>query len=182
MMRSVVLLLSLASAWPGAVHAQAIGRVSFEVAAGGGPNSERSGETWFRDTQSAILRAGATVRFATIGDRVAAIARVDYDAPAMGDRLTDCEPAPNGSCRAYFPDMSGFAIGAGAVMAPTSRLLIGASGGVFRALANRYVALDVSYDMFRHVAAITEWRYMSRQFGVAGRVSFRPIQIGARVF
>ena len=187
-------VLGLAFACPCMLGAQAMPRVVVEIAAGSGPHSERAGETWFRDTHHGILRIGGLIRGPTLGKRVAPTARVEYSVAGMGDHLNNCAFAPNMTCRQYFPETDGVVIGLGALGAATSRVLIGAEAGFLRSAANRYVAVNASYALFSHVAAVVDWRYFSLEYAssqtipgspsaaVETRVSFRPIQLGVRVF
>jgi hypothetical protein len=177
------------------VVSQTLPRVAFEMAAGSGPHSDHTGDTWFRDTHNGIFRIGGLVRTFTFGNRVASIARVEYSVPGMGDRIDNCALAPNQTCRRYFPDTDGPSVGLGALASATARILIGAEAGVLRSGANRYVAVNASYALFSHVTAVVDWRYFSLTYAagpqaspggtvpaVDSRVFFRPVQLGVRVF
>jgi len=171
--------------------------VAVEMAAGLGPHSERAGETWFRDTHRGMLRIGGLIRGPMFGDRVAAIARFEYSVRGPGDQLDDCPIAPNETCKEYFPNTSGPSIGLGALASATSHVLIGVDAGLVRSFANRYVAVNASYAISSHVAVLVDWRYLKLEYTswpfplaadsfrpapVATRVSFRPVQLGMRVF
>ena len=173
---------ALIAVCPCVLTAQDVRPVTVEVAAGSGPHTERSGDTWFRDTHNGILRVGGAFRLPTVSNRFAAVARVDYNVPGMGDRLADCPPAPNGTCRKYFPETDGFSLGAGVLTSVMPRALLGVSFGFFRSAANRYVALSASYEVAKHLAALVEWRYIDLEYSDDGRVSYRPIQVGVRVY
>jgi hypothetical protein len=181
MNRFVRTLLAAVATCSAALRAQTVPLASFELAAGWGPHSARSGDTYFHDTKGGILRIGGTLRLFAIVDRLASIARIDYNVPGMGDKISVCIIAPNGTCRRYFRDTDGFSLGLGAQMAPVSRVLVGLAAGTFRSVHNRYVAVDASYGVFSHVAALVEWRYMDLEYGSGGRVWFRPIQVGVRL-
>lgn len=189
--------LGLAFACPCLVAAQPIPRVAFEMAGGLGPHSERAGETWFNDTRSGILRVGGTVRAITIGNRVAAIARADYSVvPRASDRTLLCTLAPNMTCRMDFAKTGGLSLGVGAQASPTPGVWFGVDAGVLRSSANRYVALNAAAALSNHVAFLIDWRYYSLAYAsrpigpssvplpsvVDQRVSFRPIELGLRVF
>src|SRR5262245_45841492 len=188
-------VLGLVLACPCVLVGQTLPRVAFEMAAGSGPHSERAGETWFNDTPHGIFRIGGLIRGATFGSRVAAIARVEYSVPGMGDRVSVCGLAPNMTCRQYFPETDGLAIGLGALAAATSRVLIETEVGALRSAANRYVAVNASYALFSHGGAVGDCRYYDLSYAagpnqspggavpaVHSRVFFRPAQLGVRVF
>ena len=188
--------LGLALACPCVVAAQAIPRVAFEVAGGLGPHSERAGETWFRDKSSGTRRIGGLIRGPTFGNRVAAIARVDYSPRGQDSQLLDCLLAPNRTCKEYFLNTGGPSAGLGVLALATPGVWVGGDAGFLRSSANRYVALNASYAVSTHLAAVVDWRYYSfkytsRPIGpssvplpskVDQRVSFRPIELGLRVF
>src|SRR5262245_9691594 len=189
--------LGLALACPYVVAAQAIPGVAFEMAGGLGPHSERAGETWFNDTRGGIFRVGGMLRAVTIGNRVAATARVDYSVPGTSDELAICVSAPNETCRTDFAKTDGLSVGLGALASPAPGVLFGVDVGVLRSSANRYVALNASIAIASHVAVLVDWRYLNLEYTswpfplaadsfrpapVATRVSFRPVQLGMRVF
>lgn len=122
------------------------------------------------------------IRAVTFGNRVTSIARVDYSVPGNGDRIDNCALAPNGTCREYFPKTDGPSFGLGVLASVMPRIVVGVDGGFFRTSANRYVALNVSYAWSAHVAALVDWRYINLEYVGDSRVSFRPAQLGVRVF
>jgi len=183
MTRLYLAVLVAVAARSAVARAQTIPRVAFELAGGSGPHSDRQGETYFRDAHSNILRLGAAVRLLTIADRVAPVVRVDYHVPNMAVTTSICLIAPNDSCRRPFPQTDGFSVGLGAVVMPTAPLLIGATAGFARsANSRRYFAVNASYQVLKHLAALVDWRYIDVRYGPSGRVWFRPVQAGVRVY
>jgi hypothetical protein len=166
------------------------------MAGGLGPHSERAGETWFRDDYRGISRIGGLIRGPTFGNRVAAIGRLEYSIRGRDDQLADCQLAPNRTCKAYFLDTGGPSVGLGAIASPTPGVWFGVDAGFLRSSANRYVALNAACALSNHVAFLIDWRYYSLQFAssssgasspsvpaaVDARASFRPIELGLRVF
>jgi hypothetical protein len=166
------------------------------MAGGLGPHSERAGETWFRDDYRGISRIGGLIRGPTFGNRVAAIGRFEYSIRGRDDQLADCQLAPNRTCKAYFLDTGGPSVGLGAIASPTPGVWFGVDAGLLRSSANRYVALNAAAALSNHVAFLVDWRYYSLAYAsrpvgpssvplpskVHQRVSFRPIQLGLRVF
>jgi hypothetical protein len=166
------------------------------MAGGLGPHSERAGETWFRDDYRGISRIGGLIRGPTFGNRVAAIGRFEYSIRGRDDQLADCQLAPNRTCKAYFLDTGGPSVGLGAIASPTPGVWFGVDAGFLRSSANRYVVLNAACALSNHVAFLIDWRYYSLQFAssssgasspsvpaaVDARASFRPIELGLRVF
>src|SRR5688572_22230743 len=101
--------------------AQEINRIAIDFSMGSGPHTERVRDTWFRKPHSEIFRAGGAVRLMTLANRFAPLLRVDLFSGGMADQLSDCPPAPNGSCRRYFPKADGTAYGVGVLSSLTSR-------------------------------------------------------------
>jgi hypothetical protein len=177
----VLLVLLLSAMLPKLLGAQEFPRVAVEFAAGKGSHSARSGETWFRDSVGGIVRVGGLIRLLSFG-RVAAVARLDYNMPSMADAITDCRPAPNGSCRRYFPTTDGGSVGVGAIVATLPHLRLGGSAGFFRSRANPYTAVNASLQLAKHFDAVTELRYFTLPFESGPRVWFRPLELGFRVY
>jgi hypothetical protein len=98
-----ILMLVVLSLMPNMSDAQTIPFVAVELAGGTGSHTERAGDTWFREAHKEIFHAGAIVRLTTIGPRFATIGRIEYNSGGMADQTSDCPPAPNGTCRRYFP-------------------------------------------------------------------------------
>jgi hypothetical protein len=160
--------------------AQEVPLFTFDVAMGSGPHTDRVGATWFRKDHNYIYHVGGAVRLARFAERFGAIVRVDLSSGGMADQLADCPPAPDGSCRRYFPKTGGPSIGAGVASAVFSDVFVEATAGVIRSTNNRYVGVAASYRLGGHLALVADWRYFSREYG-AERVWYRPLQVGIRI-
>lgn len=177
-----MLLLAAFALVPNVSDAQTMPFVAVELARGTGSHTERAGDTWFREAHKEIFHAGAIVRLATLGSRFATIGRIEYNFGGMADQTADCPPAPNGTCRQYFPKTEGWAGGVGLTMALRSRLNVEVGVGAIQSSANRYVSAGASVPFGNHFAAMAEWRYFSLRYADDRRVTFRPIQAGIRLF
>jgi hypothetical protein len=118
----------------------------------------------------------------TLANRFAPLVRMDLFSGGMADQLSDCPPAPNGSCRRYFPRTDGVAYGAGVLSSLTSRGQVETTAGFLHSTDNHYFAVSASYRVVNHVAALVDWRYFDLAYVPGDRVTFRPWQFGVRFF
>jgi hypothetical protein len=160
--------------------AQEVPRLTFDLGMGSGPHTERVDAHWFKKDHNAIFHVGGAVRVATFAKRFGAIVRYDYSSGGMADQISICEPAPDLTCRQYFPKTEGPSIGAGVASAVFSDVFVEATAGVIRSTNNRYVGVAASCRLGGHLGLVADWRYFSREYG-AERVWYRPLQFGIRI-
>jgi hypothetical protein len=161
--------------------AQEVPRFTFDVAMGSGPHSERVAAHWFKKDHNVIFHLGGAVRLATFAKRFGAIMRVDLNSGGMADNIGVCEPAPDGTCRQYFPKTGGPSIGVGVASAVFSDVFVETTVGVIRSTTNRYVGVAASYRLGGHLGLVADWRYFSREYSPDERVWYRPLQFGIRI-
>ena len=150
------------------------------VAIGDGPHTTRVGETWFREdvaptTRLSVARLGE-------GGRVRVVLRAEV-VPAWGlDRRDDCPIAPNGGCRAPFPDNGGGGVGIGADARLLPRLsttvLIG--GGRYGGRTRAFGELEMAVGIGSRLMLTGASRHMTWKEPDIGRLWYRPIYTGLR--
>lgn len=162
------------------VRAQAAPSVTVDLTYGVGGHSEAAGNTWYRSEQNVHPRA-AVAGVLWRHRPFAAIVTAEYVGElGAGDYLADCPPAPNGSCRKYFPRLqgSGLSVGARGAFHPfTVGLGVGRVGG----FAWNAVDSDVALAISRHAAFVAAVRGAWRRGPDSSQIDFWPVNAGIRI-
>ena len=172
--------LLLAASALGAQEQEEGPRWAAGVAIGDGPHTTRVGDRYLRKdvpptTRLSIARLGE-------GGRVRVMLRGEV-VPAWGlDRTDDCAAAPNGGCRAPFPDNAGVGAGVGADARLLSRLsstlLIG--GGRYGGTTRVFGEVELGIHFGSHLMLTGASRQMTWKEPDIGRLWYRPIYTGLR--
>jgi hypothetical protein len=163
----------------GRVFAQATPRVTVDLSYGGGGHSESAGATWYRrdsnvDPRVAVAATSSPWQFIT------AFLSAEYVGQwGASDFISDCVPAPNGTCRQYFPRLQGRGITAG-VRAHARRLAFGL--GIGRVGGFKWTAADVDAELGlgAHVGCVVAARAASRNGPDAHPIDYWPVNVGIR--
>jgi hypothetical protein len=160
MKAAMFILVSMRLLAPGVSAAQETSIVSFAIAAGVGPRTERSGDVYYRRGMSGALRLSSLIRL-PVGDRVRPVLHLEGIPSVGNDRISTCPIAPNGECREYFPSTSGVGAAIGAAVAHsqgTATLLVGA--GKYGQRPRGFAEAEAAISLSRSSAATFGLRYM----------------------
>ena len=174
------LVLVIAARALGAQEPEEGPRWAVGVAIGDGPHTARVGNTYLREdvpptTRLSVTRLGE-------GGRARVVLRGEV-VPAWGlDRTDDCAVAPNGGCRAPFPDNAGIGVGIGADVRLLSRLsstvLVG--GGRYGGSTRVFGEVEIAIGFGSHLMLTGASRQMTWKELDVGRLWYRPIYTGVR--
>jgi hypothetical protein len=166
---------------PRIAMAQETSIVSFALAVGVGPRTERSGDVYYRGGRSGMLRFSSLIRLPFTG-KVRPVLHMEAIPAFATDRLSDCPLAPNGTCREHFPSSAGIGAAVGAAMAHatgSTTLLVGA--GKYGDRSRKFAEAETAFLLSRSSAATFGLRYMAWT-EVDGRHHwFSPLFSGIRV-
>jgi len=162
------------------VRAQAASSITVDFTYGFGGHSEAAGDTWYRSENNVHPRAAVT-GVLWRHRPFAAILTAEYVGQfGAGDYLTDCPPAPNGSCRKYFPPMRGRGVSVGA-RGTFDLLAMGIGFGRVGAFAWNAVDSDLAFTISRHTAFVAAVRGAWRRGPDSSQIDFWPVNAGIRI-
>ena len=142
----------------------------------------QAGEIWYLvPAREPYARAGVAARLGPPG-RIRPVLSADYSFDVRGDQVAICWVAPNGTCRRYFPNTKGLAVGLGVRGAVLSRFVLGAGVGRARyAETTTYVEADAGIALVRHVYAVAHMRRLTWRDPAGPRLWYCPRTFGVRV-
>jgi hypothetical protein len=179
--RLIMVMLALVLAHQ-PLQAQQVPRFAADVIGGSGLRNTRSGDTYFAfDNREGFLRVSGTLRLGGPG-RVRPVLVAAYDVGPVGDQVSICGLAPNGSCFQYFPETGGPSLGVGVDAAITSRLGAAVVAGVAHTdVTLPFVGVRGTVGVVRRVALVAEYRHLAWRDREQRRVWFQPFGVGIRV-
>ena len=156
-------------------------RVVVDAVLGGGARSEYADGVWYRGNATPYGRLALTLQV-PVQSRVAALLTLERAGNIeTGDHLADCPPAPDGSCRLYFPPVAGYSLGLGARGLLLRRAELGVGSGVsLTGPHGHYFRADVGLQATRHLAAVAGLDYRVVRRSDNARLWWRPVFFGAR--
>jgi len=180
--RSIVVLAFMVVAAPSvsSVSAQTSPSWGLTLSVGEGPHTRQAGDVYFLDDAVGNSRIAVFGRL-TPARRAWVVVQGELVPGKIGDRLSICYLAPNGSCREYFPNQDGIgaSVGVGTrASAFTGMLLLG--GGSYAQHARTFADLDLGFSVSRHFSLTATSRQMTWVEPQYGRLWYRPILIGLR--
>ena len=153
---------------------------------------ERSGATYYRSNNIGLARVAVGVRLGpAAGFRPVAV--LDYFSHfGMGDHVSDCRYAPNGTCKQYFPDVSGFTVGIGVRNTLGKVITVGLIGGIGRyhmgghhlpneSLTGFHADAELALRFMKHAGMVLNVRHVETGKFKDARMWYRPILIGLRL-
>lgn len=163
-------------------------RITLDAQIGGIARPERSGPTFYRDQSFTVARIAAAVRLGSKG-AFRPVALLDYFGVwGRGDYVSDCRFAPNGTCREYFPTVSGASLGAGVRGMLGSKITLGLTGGIGRyrmgddaALIGYHADAELALLFSKHAGAVVNVRHIETGQFRGARMWFRPVTVGLRI-
>ena len=162
------------------VHAQTLPDVTFDVTYGWGGHSDHAGSTWYNFEEYNHPRVAGSVNLWRVGP-FGTFVTLEYIGEWLsGDQIGICNPAPDGSCRQYFPRMLGSGATAG-LRATVSRVTLGAAFG--RVGGGSWSSVDGEADvaLASFLGAIIGARHAWRRGPAGEQIWFRPINAGLRL-
>jgi hypothetical protein len=167
--------------------------ITLDALVGGSSNPQRSGPTFYRSEHPKhhVARVAVAIR---IGPRAGLrpVAVLDYSgAWGGGDLVTNCDLAPNFSCRQYFPRISGVAVGIGVRHAVGSRITVGVTGGagryttpdplLWRNSTGFHADVDLSLRFLKRAGVVLNVRHVEFEKFQGARMWYRPVTVGLRI-
>jgi hypothetical protein len=163
----------------GPAFAQSKPHVTVDATYGIGGHSESAGATWYRRDSNVDPRLAVAATTA-VWRRLTAVVSAEYVGQwGAGDALSNCSPAPNGTCRKYFPRLQGAGAGVGARVT-TGAFTFGT--GIARVGGFRWDAVDADVDvgLGRHAGFVVAARAAWRREATADQIDFWPVNVGFR--
>jgi hypothetical protein len=168
--------------WACDAAAQSVPLIAVDAEAGSGPSTAVAGETWYLKNRAGQTRIALALRLGSAG-RVRPVLIVEQSLDfATGDRVTLCVRAPNGTCLAWFPGVSGPAAALGVRAALSPAFLAGLSAGVGKYSSTvRFVGVDLSARVIPHLSIVAELRHVIWRDAAGHPLWMRPVTLGLRV-
>lgn len=174
------LLVTSIALCPAPLMAQSTPRFTAELTDGSGGHSDFAGATWYRSDRNIQSRLAVALLTAPRHHLAAFISGEYAGQYGAGDELTDCEIAPNGTCRKYFPGLEGRGVIVGA-RAYVHDLTLGVGVGRVGGLSWDAVDGDVELGLGRHIGVVAAARRAWRSGPDAQPIAFWPFNLGSRV-
>lgn len=187
--KQILVICALVAALPSSrLGAQGVPPVSLELTGGSGSHTLHTAHLYYREDPTALARVSAALRLGRSG-AVRPVLMLDYSPGCSfgwgcGEKA-DCPIAPDGSCREWFSDPNGNAVGLGLAAAWLPGVIATVGAGVThysRTSHGRYVDANVSVSPFPHVALVGDARRITALDWKGDRVWFAPLSLGVRVY
>ena len=166
--------------------------ITIDGVVGGTRHPDRSAATFYRFRSFPVARLALAVRLGSRGT-FKPVAVLEYSTVlGEGDHISNCLYAPNGTCKAYFADVSGASAGIGVRRLLGRSVTVGLTGGVGRykmddngssseTLTGFHADLDFSIRFMKHAGIVGSIRHIETGRYKDARMWYRPITFGLRL-
>jgi hypothetical protein len=180
LIRTVLLTCAVATAVVSPASAQI--KLNADLLLGGGARTSNVDGLYFKSSKSPFGQIALTAALPAIG-RVRPVITVDRSgSTAVGDHIDVCEPAPNGTCLADFPGLTGYSVGGGFRAAVSLRMDVGISAGAGHVSGgSKYADADIALALSKHWRAVGQVRQLIVYNSSGHRLWWRPLSAGLRI-
>lgn len=164
--------------------------ITVDALVGGANIPVRSGATFYDTRGFPVARVNVAVRLGTKSAFRPVAVLDDLGDWGRGDVVTICNPAPNGSCKQPFPDLSGVSLGLGVRNTLGTVVTGGVTGGIGRyklgdnrpeTLTGFHIDAELALRLMKNAGMVLNIRHVETGKYQGARMWFRPITFGIRL-